>query len=42
MERRLFRFLRWNKSGRDEIWEYIDMMYEGFQAERVSNRGIDV
>lgn len=23
-----------NKSGRDEIWEYIDMMYEGFQAER--------
>lgn len=22
-----------NKSGRDEIWEYIDMMYEGFQAE---------
>lgn len=21
-----------NKSGRDEIWEYIDMMYEGFQA----------
>jgi GTP-binding protein len=30
-----------NKSGRDEIWEYIDMMYEGFQAER-SQRGIDV
>lgn len=24
-----------NKSGRDEIWEYIDMMYEGFQAERL-------
>ena len=23
-----------NKSGRDEIWEYIDMMYEGFQEER--------
>ena len=23
-----------NKSGRDEIWEYIDMMNEGFQAER--------
>lgn len=23
-----------NKSGRDEVWEYIDMMYEGFQAER--------
>ena len=23
-----------NKSGRDEIWESIDMMYEGFQAER--------
>lgn len=23
-----------NKSGRDEIWEYIVMMYEGFQAER--------
>ena len=23
-----------NKSGRDETWEYIDMMYEGFQAER--------
>lgn len=23
-----------NKSGRDESWEYIDMMYEGFQAER--------
>jgi len=23
-----------NKSGRDEIWEYIDMMYEGFQTER--------
>ena len=23
-----------NKSGRDEICEYIDMMYEGFQAER--------
>ena len=23
-----------NKSGRDEILEYIDMMYEGFQAER--------
>ena len=23
-----------NKSGLDEIWEYIDMMYEGFQAER--------
>lgn len=23
-----------NKSGRDEIWEYIDMMYEGFQAEQ--------
>lgn len=23
-----------NKSGRDEIWEYIDMMYEGFQADR--------
>ena len=23
-----------NKSGRDEIWEYIDMMYEGFQSER--------
>ena len=23
-----------NKSGRDEIWEYVDMMYEGFQAER--------
>ena len=23
-----------NKSGRDEIWEYIDMMYEGFLAER--------
>lgn len=23
-----------NKSGRDEIWEYIDMIYEGFQAER--------
>lgn len=23
-----------NKSGRDEIWEYIDMMYEGFHAER--------
>lgn len=23
-----------NKSGWDEIWEYIDMMYEGFQAER--------
>ena len=23
-----------NKSGRDELWEYIDMMYEGFQAER--------
>lgn len=23
-----------NKSGRDEIWKYIDMMYEGFQAER--------
>lgn len=23
-----------NKSGRDEIWEYIDMMYEEFQAER--------
>lgn len=23
-----------NKIGRDEIWEYIDMMYEGFQAER--------
>ena len=23
-----------NKSGRDEIWEYIDMMYEGVQAER--------
>ena len=23
-----------NKSGRDEIWEYIDMMYEGFQAVR--------
>lgn len=23
-----------NKSGRDEIWEYIDMMYEGFKAER--------
>ena len=23
-----------NKSGRDEIWEYIDMKYEGFQAER--------
>ena len=23
-----------NKSGRDEIWEYIDMLYEGFQAER--------
>ena len=23
-----------NKCGRDEIWEYIDMMYEGFQAER--------
>lgn len=23
-----------NKSGRDENWEYIDMMYEGFQAER--------
>ena len=23
-----------NKSGRDKIWEYIDMMYEGFQAER--------
>lgn len=23
-----------NKSGRDEIWEHIDMMYEGFQAER--------
>ena len=22
------------KQGRDEIWEYIDMMYEGFQAER--------
>lgn len=22
-----------NKSGRDEIWEYIDIMYEGFQAE---------
>ena len=22
-----------NKSGRDETWEYIDMMYEGFQAE---------
>ena len=21
-----------NKSGRDEIWEYIDMIYEGFQA----------
>lgn len=23
-----------NKSGRDEVWEYIDMMYEGFQEER--------
>ena len=23
-----------NKSGRDDIWEYIDMMYEGFQEER--------
>lgn len=23
-----------NKSGRDEIWEYIDMMYERFQTER--------
>ena len=23
-----------NKSGRDEIWEYIDMMYEGFQEEQ--------
>ena len=23
-----------NKSGRDKIWEYIDMMYEGFQEER--------
>ena len=23
-----------NKSGRDEIWENIDMMYEGFQEER--------
>ena len=23
-----------NKSGQDEIWEYIDMMYEGFQEER--------
>lgn len=23
-----------NKSGRDEIWKYIDMMYEGFQEER--------
>ena len=27
-------FTALNKSGRDEIWEYIDMMYEGFQAER--------
>ena len=23
-----------SKSGRDEIWEYIDMVYEGFEAER--------
>lgn len=23
-----------NKSGREEIWEYIDMVYEGFEAER--------
>ena len=27
-------FSELNKSGRDEIWEYIDMMYEGFQEER--------
>ena len=24
-----------NKSGRDEIWDYIDMMYEGFLEERL-------